>query len=71
MSVVDGDLWYGASNDGKPCELRRLASDGTVEEALTLPVEQISGIEGVADGDFWCGGEGGKLRLVRRKAARA
>jgi hypothetical protein len=70
VSVVDGALWHGASGDGKPCELRRLAPDGTVEESLAVPVSKIAGVEGAGDGAFWCGGEKGKLRLVRRKAAR-
>jgi hypothetical protein len=65
VSVIDGSLWHGASDDGQPCELRRLASDGTVEETLEVPVPKISGVEGTPGGDFWCGGEQGKLRLVR------
>jgi outer membrane protein assembly factor BamB len=67
VSCVDGALWHGASGDGQPCELRRLASDGTVEECLTVPVRAISGVEAAGDGSFWCGGDGGTLRLVRRK----
>lgn len=67
VSCVNGELWHGAIEDGNPCELRRLASDGTVEEALTVPVEKITGVEGTGDGSFWCAGEKGKLRLVRRK----
>jgi hypothetical protein len=70
VSVVDGALWHGASSDGKQCELRRLAPDGTVEETLAVSVSKIAGIEGAGAGSFWCGGEKGKLRLVRRKAAR-
>ena len=68
VSCVDGALWHGASDDGKPCELRRLASDGTVEEVLAIPVKSIAGVEGTGDGSFWCAGEQGKLRLVRRKS---
>ena len=71
VSVVDGAVWHGASNDGKPCELRRLAADGSVEETLAVPVEAIAGVEGSRDGGFWCGGEKGSLRLVRKKVARA
>lgn len=71
VSVVDGAVWHGASEDGKPCELRRLSPDGTVEEALSVPVRSIAGVEGAGGGDFWCGGEKGTLRLVRRKTARA
>jgi hypothetical protein len=67
VSCVDGALWHGASEDGKPCELRRLANDGTVAEVLAVPVERIAGVEGTGDGGFWCAGEGGTLRVVRRK----
>lgn len=67
VSFVDGALWHGASVDGKPSELRRLASDGSVEEVLSVPVESIAGVERTRDGDFWCAGERGRLRLVRRK----
>jgi hypothetical protein len=69
VSCVDGALWHGASGDGKPNELRRLAPDGTVEETLEVPVERLAGVEGTADGSFWCAGEVGKLRLVRRRSA--
>ena len=67
VSVVEGALWHGAAVDGKPTELRRLASDGTVEEAVAVPVELIAGVESAGNDTFWCGGEKGKLRLVRRK----
>jgi outer membrane protein assembly factor BamB len=70
VSCVDGVVWHAASFDGKPCELRRVAADGTVEERLRVPVDTISGMEGTRAGDFWCGGEKGTLRLVRRKRAR-
>lgn len=70
VSCVGGALWHGASDDGQPSELRRLAPDGTVEETLALPVERVAGVEGVGDGSFWCAGEGGTLRLVRRRSAR-
>lgn len=70
VSCIDGALWHGASDGGKPCELRRLAADGTVEETLKVPVEHIAGVEATPSGEFWCGGEKGTLRLVRRKRAR-
>lgn len=70
VSCVDGALWHGASNDGQPPELRRLGADGTVEESLQVPVEAISGMERTRGGEFWCGGEKGTLRLVRRKRGR-
>jgi outer membrane protein assembly factor BamB len=69
VSCVDGALWHGAGFDGKPSELRRLGADGTVEESLRVPVEGISGVELTRGGDFWCGGEKGTLRRVRRKRA--
>ena len=70
VSCVDGALWHGVSDD-KPSELRRLAADGTVEEALVIEgAKHVSGVESNGKGAFWCGGEGGKLRLVA-KAARA
>lgn len=67
VSCVDGILWHGASGDGKPCELRRLGADGTVEETLRVPVETIAGVERTREGTFWCGGKKGTLRRVRRK----
>jgi outer membrane protein assembly factor BamB len=71
VSCVDGELWHAVSYDDKPCELRHVAADGTVVETLRVPVEKISGVEATGDGGFWCGGEKGTLRLVRRKRARA
>jgi sugar lactone lactonase YvrE len=70
VSCVDGALWHGASDGGKPNELRRLAADGSVEETLRVPVAHIAGVERTGDDEFWCGGEKGTLRLVRRKRAR-
>jgi outer membrane protein assembly factor BamB len=71
VSCVDGELWHAVSYDDKPSELRHVAPDGTVVETLRVPVPAISGVEAAGDGDFWCGGEKGTLRLVRRKRARA
>jgi outer membrane protein assembly factor BamB len=71
VSFVEGELWHAASYDGKPSELRHLAADGAVVETLRVPVETISGVEATGDGGFWCGGEKGTLRLVRRKRDRA
>ena len=71
VSCVDGELWYGVSNDDKPCELRHVAPDGAVLETLRVPVGSISGVEATRDGAFWCGGEKGTLRRVQRKRARA
>jgi outer membrane protein assembly factor BamB len=67
VSCVDGVLWHATSHEGE-CELRRLSPDGTVEEAWAVPVAAISGMERTAEG-FWCGGEQGKLRLVKTRRA--
>ena len=67
VSCVDGELWHGASGGDKKPELRRLGSDGNVEESLAVPVDFISGVERAKNGDFWCGDKG-KLHLVRKKA---
>ena len=66
VACIDGEVWHGASFDGKPSELRHVAADGTVVEALQVPVEMISGVDGAEGGGFWCGGENGTVRLVRR-----
>ena len=70
VSCVEGELWHGVMGAGMPCELRRLAPDGTVQEALTVQGPLLAGVEGTGDGSFWCAGEKGRLRLVRRKRAR-
>jgi hypothetical protein len=58
------------SDDQQPCELRRLAVDGSVAETLTVEgAKHVAGVESDGKGGFWCGGEGGKLRLVRKKAS--
>ncbi len=68
VSCVDGALWHAVSYDGKPSELRHIAADGTVVETLRVPVDGIAGIERAKDGEFWCAGEKGTLRRVRRRA---
>lgn len=69
VTCVDGQLWHGAAADDKPCELRRLGPDGASEEVLEVPVAMIAGVEAAGEaGAFWCAGEQGKLRLVRRKS---
>jgi outer membrane protein assembly factor BamB len=68
VSCVDGALWHGALQDGEPAELRRLGADGTVEETPVIPeAMHVSGIESNGKGAFWCGAEGGNLRLVQKK----
>ncbi len=68
VSCLDGALWHGAAGDDGPSELRRLAPDGTVDEVVSVPVRMIAGVERTPDGDFWCAGEEGTLRLIRRRA---
>lgn len=68
VSCVDGALWHATSGDGKAPEIRRVGADGSVEETVSVPAPFISGMEATADGTFWCGGESGKLRRVRRQA---
>lgn len=67
VSCVDGVLWHAAIGSDKPTEIRRLATDGSVEETLTVDVKLIAGMERTRDDSFYCAGENGKLRLVRRK----
>ncbi len=68
VSCVDGALWHGVSDDAPSVELRRLAADGTVEETLVIDgASHVSGVESNRKGAFWCGGEGGKLRLVKKR----
>ncbi len=69
VSCVGNELWHAAAGDGKAPELRRLGVDGEVTATIDVPVAMISGMDRTADGDFWCGGEKGKLRLVRRTKA--
>jgi outer membrane protein assembly factor BamB len=71
VSCVDGALWHGVSDDKEAPELRRLALDGTVEEALTVKgTTHIAGVESNGKGDFWCGGARGVLLLVRPRRPR-
>jgi hypothetical protein len=55
------------SDDRKAPELRRLAPDGSVEEALTVSgTTHVAGVESDREGGFWCGGAGGTIVHVRR-----
>lgn len=68
VSFVDGALWHGTMQDGKPTEIRRLASDGTVEEVIDVPTKRLAGMEANGEDGFWCAGENGRLLLVREEA---
>ncbi|HEY8077086.1 MAG TPA: glutamine cyclotransferase [Labilithrix sp.] len=74
VCCVDGAIWHGVSDTheggDKPSELRRLAPDGTVDEVIVFPPGvHVAGVESDGKDGFWCGGEAGKLRHVRRGAA--
>ena len=64
VSFADGALWHATMQDGKPTEIRRLASDGTVEEVLDVPTKRLAGMEADGAGGFWCAGENGRVLLV-------
>jgi outer membrane protein assembly factor BamB len=71
VSCVDGAVWHGVSDDAPAAELRRVAPDGRVDETLVFPPGMhLAGIESDGRGGFFCGGEAGKLRLVRRGRTR-
>jgi hypothetical protein len=67
VSCVAGELWHAVIGGDQKAELRHLRADGSVEEAIAVPVDAISGMERTKNGDFWCGAKG-QLRLVRKKA---
>ena len=65
VTFVDGSLWHGTMQDDQPTELRRLASDGTVDEILSVPSSRLAGVESDGAGGFWCAGEEGRVLLVQ------
>lgn len=72
VTWVDGDLWH-ATWEGDQSELRRIDPDqGTVLERLAMPEGSVvSGLESDGGALFYCGGgSSGKVRAVRRPAAR-
>jgi glutamine cyclotransferase len=72
VSWVDGELWHGTWEDDES-ELRRVEpSTGEVLERLEMPKGTgISGLESDGRDTFFCGGgEGGKVRAVRRPKKR-
>lgn len=73
VSWVEGELWHATLEDGQS-EIRRIdPGSGAVEERLPMPQGVlISGMEAAGAGLFYCGGaSSGKVRAVRRPAARA
>jgi sugar lactone lactonase YvrE len=63
VSCFDGQLWHASMGDGA-CVLRRLSTDGTVEQSYEVPVDHIAGIEGSPEG-FWCATGKGRLSLIK------
>ncbi|HTZ81292.1 MAG TPA: hypothetical protein VMC10_25505 [Stellaceae bacterium] len=68
VTWVEGELWHG-SWEGDASDIRRVdARTGEVLEVLEMPAGTgVSGLESDGGDRFFCGGgEGGKLRAVRR-----
>ena len=68
VTWVDGELWHGTW-EGEESEIRRLEPQtGQVLERLDMPPgTAVSGLASDGGERFFCGGgEGGKLRVVRR-----
>ena len=72
VTWVDGELWHGTW-EGEESELRRLdPATGEVLDSLEMPAGMaVSGLESDGGDQFFCGGgPSGKVRAVRRPAAR-
>jgi glutamine cyclotransferase len=72
VTWVDGELWH-ATSEANESELRRLdPRTGEVLETLEMPAGVgVSGLESDGADRFFCGGgRTGKVRAVRRSAAR-
>jgi glutamine cyclotransferase len=68
VTWIDGELWHGTSEGGES-ELRRVdPRTGQVVERLEMPSGvTVSGLESDGGDQFFCGGgEGAKIRAVRR-----
>jgi glutamine cyclotransferase len=72
VSWVDGELWHATwDNDGS--DIRRIdPTTGEVYEKLDMPPDTgVSGMESDGAGQLYCGGGGsGKIRVVRKPAAK-
>jgi glutamine cyclotransferase len=72
VSWVDGELWHATwDNDGS--DIRRIdPTTGEVYEKLDMPPDTgVSGMESDGAGQLYCGGgRSGKIRVVRRPAAK-
>ena len=67
VTWVDGEMWH-ATWENQQSELRHVDPEtGAVLELVTMPRgAKIGGLESDGGETFYCGGEGGKLRAVRR-----
>jgi len=67
VTWVDGEFWHGA-REGDESSLRRInPQTGQVLEQLDMPAGTgLSGLESDGGDQFFCGGSGGKVRVVRR-----
>ena len=67
MTWVDGELWHGTW-EGDESDLRRLdPRTGEVLDQLDMPPGVgVSGLESDGGDRFFCGGNNGKVRAVRR-----
>jgi len=68
VTWVDGELWHGTL-EGDESDVRRVdPRTGKVQERLEMPSGvKVSGLESDGGDQFFCGGgDGGKIRAVRR-----
>ena len=67
VTWVDGEFWHGTW-EGDESSLRRVnPQTGQVLEQLDMPAGTgLSGLESDGGDQFFCGGSGGKVRVVRR-----
>lgn len=70
VTWVDGEMWH-ATWENQQSELRHVdPASGEVLEEVTMPRgAKIAGVESDGGDTFYCGGESGKIRAVRRPRA--
>ena len=67
VTWIDGELWHGTW-EGEGSDLRRVdPQTGEILERIDMPPGvNVSGLETDGGDRFFCGGSGGKVRVVRR-----
>jgi glutamine cyclotransferase len=67
VTWIDGELWHGTW-EGETSDLRRVdPQTGEILERIDMPLGvDVSGLETDGGDRFFCGGSGGKVRVVRR-----